>query len=218
VHCPNIDKIHYPFSSLGVDFSEARFSELSKICILQVNVANGLSLSSEYSLKLVATVDGLKHRSRSNWMTEYTNCQVGASDIWFQSTCVAIQEDPDDPEAAAANPKQQESSERRQIEKSFFFSVEDVQYNREVSPMVTFPHMAGQERSPAHILTVTGAKGAWTQSNRDMAFSLYDSWRRAHILREQVSAEGMKVSCLFTNSVLFTKVSCLFILKLECCL
>ena len=43
------------------------------------------------------------------------------------------------------------------------------------------------ERSPTHILTVTGAKGAWTQSNRDMAISLYDSWRRAHILREQVN-------------------------------
>ena len=35
-------------------------------------------------------------------------------------------------------------------------------------------------------------KGAWTQSNRDMAFSLYDSWHRAHILRDQVSTEGLK--------------------------
>lgn len=37
-----------------------------------------------------------------------------------------------------------------------------------------------------------GAKGAWTRSNRDMAFNLYDSWRRAHILRDQVSSEGLK--------------------------
>ena len=68
--------------------------------------------------------------------------------------------------------------QKRHIEKSFFFSVEDVQYNRDVSPMVPFPNNSTSERSttPTHILTVTGAKGAWTQSNRDMAFSLYDSW------------------------------------------
>ncbi len=41
-----------------------------------VNVAKGLSLSSEYSLKLVPITDGLIHRPRSNWTIEYTNCQV----------------------------------------------------------------------------------------------------------------------------------------------
>ena len=43
---------------------------------VQVNVAHGLSLSSEYSLKLVPNSDGLIHRPRSNWTIEYTNCQV----------------------------------------------------------------------------------------------------------------------------------------------
>ena len=43
-------------------------------------------------------------------------------------------------------------------------------------------------RKSQHVLiTILGARGAWTQSNRDMAFSLYDSWRRAHILRDQVN-------------------------------
>ena len=72
-----------------------------------------------------------------------------------------------------------ESEAPRHIEKSFFFSVEDVQYNRDVSPMIPFPNTSSQaerQSSPTHILTVNGAKGAWTQSNRDMAFSLYDSW------------------------------------------
>ena len=75
------------------------------------------------------------------------------------------------PDSYASDPPQ-----KRHIEKSFFFSVEDVQYNRDVSPMVPFPNGTSERSSPAHILTVTGAKGAWTQSNRDMAFSLYDSW------------------------------------------
>ena len=102
--------------------------------------------------------------------------KVGSSDIWFQSLTSANIE-------SSSN---EGLEEKRHIEKSFFFSVEDVQYNREVSPMITFPNNNSVERSPTHILTVTGAKGAWTQSNRDMAFSLYDSWRRASILREQV--------------------------------
>ena len=44
---------------------------------VQVNVAHGVSLSSEYSLKLVHNnFDGLIHRPRSDWTIEYTNCQV----------------------------------------------------------------------------------------------------------------------------------------------
>lgn len=76
---------------------------------------------------------------------------------------------------AIIDPEQPQA--QRHIEKSFFFSVEDVQYNRDVSPMIQFTSSTErQSSSPTHILTVNGAKGAWTQSNRDMAFSLYDSW------------------------------------------
>ena len=112
--------------------------------------------------------------------------KVGTSDIWFQTlTTVNLDNDNGGDDNVSTD---ECSEEKRHIEKSFFFSVEDVQYNRDVSPMISFPNNNNvAERSPAHILTVTGAKGAWTQSNRDMAFSLYDSWRRAHILREQVS-------------------------------
>jgi hypothetical protein len=44
-----------------------------------------------------------------------------------------------------------------------------------------------ENAGPQHFLTIVGARGAWTQSNRDMGFALYDSWRRAHILRNQVN-------------------------------
>ena len=113
--------------------------------------------------------------------------KVGTSDIWFQ-TLTTVNLDNDNSGGDESVSTDECLEEKRHIEKSFFFSVEDVQYNRDVSPMISFPNNNNNvaERSPAHILTVTGAKGAWTQSNRDMAFSLYDSWRRAHILREQV--------------------------------
>ena len=51
---------------------------------VQVNVAHGVSLSSEYSLKLVHNnFDGLIHRPRSNWTIEYTNCQVMLMILYF---------------------------------------------------------------------------------------------------------------------------------------
>ena len=132
----------------------------------------------------------------------YSQCtfalKVGTSDIWFQSM-TSIEDEahkdsagsssdgleaaseavhlPEDLISTQSEVLSDENAQKRHIEKSFFFSVEDVQYNRDVSPMVPFPNTSNTERSsPAHILTVTGAKGAWTQSNRDMAFSLYDSW------------------------------------------
>ena len=130
-------------------------------------MAKGLSLSSEYSLKLATVNDGLLHRPRSNWTIEYTNCQVGTSDIWIQSMTSI-----DDPPQENSSHSRQESTDtldnsanetgdassllggktasevgaeadqpqpqKRHIEKSFFFSVEDVQYNRLVCPMFFF--------------------------------------------------------------------------------
>ena len=76
----------------------------------------------------------------------------------------------------------------RNMEKSFFFCVEEVLYTRD----------SYQELGrPTHRLVIHGARGAWTQSNRDMFFALYDSWRRAQILRKNVSSDALK---LFHNS------------------
>ena len=46
---------------------------------------------------------------------------------------------------------------------------------------------------PTHKLVIHGARGAWTQSNRDMFFALYDSWRRAQIIRKNVSSDALKL-------------------------
>ncbi len=73
------------------------------------------------------------HRPRSNWTTEYTNCQMGASDIWFQSST--------------------KIHEQRHIEKSFFFSVEEVQYNRDIN---CGPKNQTTRTAAQHILTVVG--------------------------------------------------------------
>ena len=161
----HFSKIRFSISLHQLQFDYWTSASMTKGVL--INIAQGISLSSEYSLKLVKINDGLIHRPRSEWTAEFMNCVVGTSDIWFQSSVV--------------------KDGSRQIEKSFFISVEDVQYNRDVAPNA---RLNAFKMSPSHILTVNGAKGAWTESNRDMAFALYDSWRRAHILRNQVSSEG----------------------------
>jgi hypothetical protein len=63
---------------------------------------------------------------------------MGASDIWFQSST--------------------KIHEQRHIEKSFFFSVEEVQYNRDINcgPKNQTNRTAANEKSPQHFLTVVG--------------------------------------------------------------
>ena len=53
--------------------------------------------------------------------------------------------------------------------------------------------LEGETDKPVHQLVVHGARVAWTQSNRDMWFALYESWRRAQILRKNVSSDALKL-------------------------
>ena len=73
------------------------------------------------------------------------------------------------------------------MERSFFFCVEKVVYMRMGQGM---KEEAGR---PTHKLVIHGARGAWTKSNRDMFFALYDSWRRAQIIRKNVSSDALKL-------------------------
>ena len=54
---------------------------------------------------------------------------------------------------------------------------------------------AENEAMPSNCLVVNGAKGAWTISNRDLAMALYESWRRAHLLRSQGRSHSIVSKC-----------------------
>ncbi len=178
-----------------------------------VNVFDrGLSFSGKYSLTLIKPDDGLIHRPRSNWVGHYTNCELGGTDVWFQSVCspedeeesgdeeavAAADDDPNRPPPSVASGGAASSSggqHQRRIEKSFFLSIDSIQYNREIgaalvpqnNSTLTAAVVAETAESPNNFLTVSGARGAWTISNRDLALALYASWRRAHLLRSQLS-------------------------------
>lgn len=61
------------------------------------------------------------------------------------------------------------------MEKCYFLSVGKVSYGREGAGFdITV--------NPTHRLVVHGLKGAWTTSNRDVVFALYDTFIKTKVL------------------------------------
>jgi len=167
-----------------------------------LNVARGINLSTEHVLNLLPYKDGLRRRSRADWSVSFINSELATSDIWIQS---AVAQDPapetppsspvgDSPAPPPTVPPTPSSRDTlgsrgefpRNMERSFFFCVEKVVYMR------MGQGLSEEAGKPTHKLVIHGARGAWTQSNRDMWFALYDSWRRAQILRKNVSSDALK--------------------------
>ena len=92
------------------------------------------------------------------------NCVVGTSDVWFQSS-VKTPGSGDDETAAddtsstcSSLPGRGGGGGGRQIEKSFFISVEEVKYHREVPLSSNFGRQRSDRTSPSHKLTINGMK------------------------------------------------------------
>ena len=164
-----------------------------------LNVARGINLSTEHVLGLVPYKDGLHRRPRADWSVSFINSELATSDIWIQ-TALAASQPPDSPPAPGSPSEtpptpttsrdtlgSNKGEASRNMERSFFFCVEKVVYMRMGQAM---REDAGK---PTHKLVIHGARGAWTQSNRDMFFALYDSWRRAQIIRKNVSSDALKL-------------------------
>ena len=148
---------------------------------------------------LVPYKDGLKRRPRAEWQVSFINSELATSDIWIQTALAGAEADmetearevspetPATPVSSRDTLASQRSESARNMERSFFFCVEKVVYMRMGRGV---KEEAGK---PTHKLVIHGARGAWTQSNRDMFFALYDSWRRAQIIRKNVSSDALKL-------------------------
>lgn len=88
------------------------------------------------------------------------NSELTNSEIWLNS---ALQEDPE----------KEEVSLRQPLEKCYCLSVAKVSYGREA----VLPNTADQNKdTPTHRLVVYDLRGAWTKSNRNVAFALFDTF------------------------------------------
>lgn len=111
-------------------------------------------------MALIPIEDGLKHRPKAEWSIVYMNSELTNSEIWLKS---ALQEDPD----------KEEVSLRQPVEKCYCLSVAKVSYGREA----VLPNTSDYNRdTPTHRLVVYDLRGAWTKSNRNVAFALFDTF------------------------------------------
>ncbi|XP_066998211.2 protein hobbit [Anabrus simplex] len=142
-----------------------------------------ISSSSEHILTLVPVDDGLKHRPRAEWSIMYMNCELNDAEIWLKS---ALQQEPE-----------RVVSFRQPVEKCYFLSVAKVSYGRETiltnrDLHNTSDRVCGSKDTPTHRLVVYDLKGAWTKSNRDVAFALFDAFMKTKQLKKNLSTEALK--------------------------
>ena len=82
---------------------------------------------------------------------------------------------------------------RQPVEKFYFLSVQRVSYGREAVLTAPFVSPGTSSSVPTHRLVVQDLRAAWTKSNRQVAFALYDSWIKAQVLKRNLSPEVMKL-------------------------
>lgn len=121
-------------------------------------------------LSLIPIDDDLKHRPKAEWSIMYMNSELNDSEIWLKS---ALQGD-SDTEAVAF---------RQPVEKCYCLSVAKVSYGREAI-VINREHSATEKSKdiPTHRLVVYDLKGAWTKSNRNVAFALFDTFMKNKVI------------------------------------
>ncbi|OXU27590.1 hypothetical protein TSAR_008120 [Trichomalopsis sarcophagae] len=130
-----------------------------------------VALSSEHNLTLHPITDGLIHRPRAEWSIVYMTCELSDAEIWLKS---ALQEE------------EESASLRQPVQKCYCLSVARVSYGREAV-------VAGiSNDTPIHRLVVHDLKGAWTKTNRDVAFALFDSFIKTQQLKKNLSTAALK--------------------------
>lgn len=117
-------------------------------------------------LSLVPVDDGLTHRPKAEWSIVYMNSDLNDSEIWLKS---ALQEDSEI----------EAMSLRQPVEKCYCLSVAKVSYGREtVLPNCDHTSSERNKETPTHRLVVYDLRGAWTKSNRNVAFALFDTFMK----------------------------------------
>ncbi|XP_030385749.1 protein KIAA0100 [Scaptodrosophila lebanonensis] len=147
-----------------------------------------VSFSSEYSLTLNPIDDGLIHRPRADWSTVYMNCELNDAEIWLKSIVTEKMDNSSSENLASA-------ADAFKIVRFYFLSVAKVSYGREaLIPAASSAEEDAKSKSttPTHKLVVYDLKGAWTKSNRDVAFALFDSFMKSQKLKNNLSTEAVK--------------------------
>lgn len=132
-----------------------------------------ITFGSEYVLNLIPVDDDLKHRPRTDWSVMYMNCDLNDAEIWLKSALQGV--------------GNESLAFRQPVEKCYCLSVAKVSYGRETVVHRTANILNSSDRgscskdTPTHRLVVYDLKGAWTKSNRDVAFALFDTLIKSQV-------------------------------------
>ncbi|KAL0271984.1 UNVERIFIED_CONTAM: hypothetical protein PYX00_005130 [Menopon gallinae] len=143
-----------------------------------------ITFGSEYILNLIPVDDDLKHRPRTDWSVMYMNCDLNDAEIWLKSALQGV--------------GNESLAFRQPVEKCYCLSVAKVSYGRETVVHRTANILNSSDRgscskdTPTHRLVVYDLKGAWTKSNRDVAFALFDTLIKSQQLKKNLSTEALK--------------------------
>ncbi|XP_055373341.1 protein hobbit [Condylostylus longicornis] len=143
-----------------------------------------VSFSSEHILTLSPIDDGLVHRPRADWSTIYMNCELNDAEIWLKSVLN---------EKFDSSAESLTQSDNCKIVRFYFLSLDKVSYGRETHLQAGSSEEGNNRKSqPTHKLVVYDLKGAWTKSNRDVAFALFDSFMKNQKLKNNLGTEALK--------------------------
>ncbi|CAH1800960.1 unnamed protein product [Owenia fusiformis] len=141
-----------------------------------------LSLSIRNQCTLTPVEDGLIHRPESNWTIKQFKVELNEGQMWLCS-----QHGEEDQESV---------SMFRPVRKSYFMSVDKVMYTRDeptqpddITPDIESEHPS---ENPVHKVQIYELKGIWSKYNRNVAFGLYNSYKRANELKKNLSADALK--------------------------
>ncbi|XP_072326063.1 bridge-like lipid transfer protein family member 2 isoform X2 [Scyliorhinus torazame] len=88
----------------------------------------------------------------------------------------------------------EESAEQRlnsQVTKTHLLSLQSLSYQRQ-SDRVEEEVSVKEERSHTHRLCLVDLRASWTPTNRNVAFGLYDGYKKAAVLKRNLSTEALK--------------------------
>ncbi|XP_078063101.1 bridge-like lipid transfer protein family member 2 isoform X1 [Mustelus asterias] len=88
----------------------------------------------------------------------------------------------------------EESAEQRlnaQVTKTHLLSLQSLSYQRQ-SDRVEEEVSVKEERSYTHKLCLVDLRASWTPTNRNIAFGLYDGYKKAAVLKRNLSTEALK--------------------------
>ncbi|XP_013416630.1 protein KIAA0100 [Lingula anatina] len=140
-------------------------------------------LNSGFNLQLQPVEDGLIHRPQANWSIQSQTVTLQDAKVWLCS--------------ASAGEELNVSLIGQPVKKSYFLSVTSVSYGRDNCANIKAHTEEGEQDSPekqkfTHRVQIVDMKGAWSKSNRNTVFGLFDAYQKAQALRRNLSSEALK--------------------------